>query len=89
MKRDRIYWASSVFDLGRITLAQNSDFMQMKVIYFHMFKQMVVNFGKFFFFLVALISISLLILFIFFPFYCKLFPIVLKEKNTSKHWTYS
>lgn len=50
MKRDRIYWVSSIFDLGKITQAPNSNFMQMKVIYFPMFKQMIVNFGKLFFF---------------------------------------
>lgn len=32
----------------KITLAQNSNFMQMKAIYFHMFKQIIISFRNFF-----------------------------------------
>lgn len=85
MKRDRIYWVSSLFDLGKITQAPNSNFMQMKVIYFPVFKQMIVNFGKLFSFLFFFCSFHLYP-FVYFtynsPFYCNLFSTMLKRKQT-------
>ena len=62
-------------------LAQNSNFMQMKVIYFHIFIQMVVNFGKLF----GSFHLYPFVYFIYiFPFYYKLFSAVLKEKKKNK-----
>ena len=55
--------------------------MQMKVIYFHIFIQMVVNFGKLF----GRFHLYPFVYFIYiFPFYYKLFSAVLKEKKKNK-----
>ena len=65
-------------------LAQNSNFMQMKVIYFRIFIQMVVNFGKLF----GSFHLYLFVYFIYiFPFYYKLFSAVLKEKRKTNKQT--
>lgn len=65
-------------------LAQNSNFVQMKVIYFHMFIQMVVNFGKLF----GSFHVYPFVYFIYiFPFYYKLFSTVLKERRKTNKQT--
>lgn len=61
-------------------LAQNSNFLQMKVVYFRMFKQIIVNFGKFFL-LLKLSSLSLCLLYLYFSLLLQVILHSAKEKR--------